>query len=33
VVDALQDMKLDSSVVERVAYLNYARVLKEALKA
>jgi membrane dipeptidase len=33
VVDHLQDMKLDSSVIERVAYGNYARVLKASLKS
>lgn len=31
VIDALQDLKLGASVVERVAYANYARVLKSAL--
>lgn len=31
VVDHLSEMKLDSSVVERIAYRNYARVLKAAL--
>ena len=31
VVDSLQDMKLPASVIERVAYANYARVLKAAL--
>jgi hypothetical protein len=33
VVEALQDMKLPASAVEQVACGNYARVLKEALKA
>lgn len=33
VVDHLQDMKLESSVIERVAYGNYARVLKAAMKS
>jgi len=33
VLEHLQDMKLPSSVVERVAYGNYARVLKAVLKA
>jgi membrane dipeptidase len=33
VVAALQEMKLADSVVERVAYANYARVLKQALAA
>ncbi|MGE5639529.1 MAG: dipeptidase [Clostridia bacterium] len=33
VVDALEGMKLPASVVERVAYANYARVLKSALRA
>jgi membrane dipeptidase len=32
VVEHLQAMKLESSVIERVAYGNYARVLKAALK-
>ena len=32
-IDHLQEMKLDSSVIERVAYANYARVLKSALSA
>ncbi len=32
VVDHLHDMKLGSSVIERVAYGNYARVLKSAMK-
>lgn len=32
VVDHLQDMKLEASVIERVAYRNYARVLKAVLK-
>lgn len=31
VVDHLQHLKLASSVVERVAYRNYARVLRAAL--
>lgn len=31
VIDRLQEMKLPDSVVERVAYANYARVLKAAL--
>ena len=30
VIDSLQDMKLSASVIERVAYGNYARVLKAA---
>jgi hypothetical protein len=29
----LQDMKLGASVVERVAYGNYVRVLKAVLRA
>lgn len=33
VVEHLQDMKLPASVIERVAYANYARVLKAVLKA
>jgi membrane dipeptidase len=33
VVEHLQDMKLESSVIERVAYGNYARVLKVAMKS
>lgn len=33
VVNHLQDMKLEASVIERVAYANYARILKAALKA
>ena len=33
VVEHLQDMKLESSVIERVAYGNYARVLKAAMKS
>ena len=33
VIDALQDMKLPSTVVEKVAFANYARVLKAALRA
>ncbi|MCE9659715.1 MAG: membrane dipeptidase [Burkholderiales bacterium] len=33
VVEALQDMKLPGSVVEKVAFANYARVLKTALAA
>lgn len=33
VVDALQDMKLPDSVIERVACGNYARVLRAAMKA
>jgi membrane dipeptidase len=33
VVDHLQALKLDSSIVERVAYRNYARVLKTALRS
>jgi membrane dipeptidase len=33
VVDHLQEMKLDASVIERIAYANYARVLKAALRA
>lgn len=32
VVDYLQDMKVPASVIERVAYGNYARVLKTALR-
>jgi membrane dipeptidase len=32
VVDMLQAMRLPDSVVERIAYANYARVLKAALK-
>jgi membrane dipeptidase len=32
VLDHLQDMKLEASVIERVAYGNYARVLKSVLK-
>jgi len=31
VVDHLQDMKLPSETIQRVAYGNYARVLKAAL--
>ena len=31
VVEALQDMKLPGSVIEKVACANYARVLKAAL--
>jgi membrane dipeptidase len=33
VVEFLQEMKLASSVVERIAYRNYARVLKAALRS
>ena len=33
VVEHLQDMKMESSVIERVAYGNYARVLKAAMKS
>ena len=33
VVDHLYEMKLDPSVIERLAYRNYARVLKAALAA
>ncbi len=33
VVDALQDLKLPASAIERVASGNYARVLKAALKS
>jgi membrane dipeptidase len=33
VMDHLQEMKLPASVIERIAYANYARVLKAALKA
>ena len=33
VVEALQQAKLPSSTIEKVAYANYARVLKAALKA
>jgi membrane dipeptidase len=32
-IDALEQMKLPASVIERVAFANYARVLKSALKA
>jgi membrane dipeptidase len=32
VVDQLQEMKVPASVIERVAYANYARVLKAVLK-
>jgi len=32
VLDHLQEMKLEASVIERVAYGNYARVLKSVLK-
>jgi membrane dipeptidase len=32
-IDHLQDMKLGASVIERVAYANYARVLRSALAA
>jgi len=32
VVSHLQDMKLPSSVIERVSYGNYARVLKSVLR-
>jgi microsomal dipeptidase-like Zn-dependent dipeptidase len=32
VVEPLQAMQLPDSVVERIAYANYARVLKAALK-
>jgi membrane dipeptidase len=33
VVEHLQSMKMDSSVIEKVAYGNYARVLKATLKS
>jgi membrane dipeptidase len=33
VVDHLEEMKLEASVIERLAYGNYARVLKGVLKA
>ncbi len=33
VVEHLQEMKLADSVIERIAYANYARALKAALKA
>jgi microsomal dipeptidase-like Zn-dependent dipeptidase len=33
VVEALQDMNLPSSVIEKVACTNYARVLKAALRS
>ncbi len=33
VVTALEEAKLGDSVIERVAYANYARVLKAALSA
>jgi membrane dipeptidase len=33
VIDALQDMKLPSGVIEQVAYANYARVLRTALRS
>jgi hypothetical protein len=32
VVDHLQEMKLPGSVIERIAYANYARILKATLK-
>lgn len=32
VIEALQDMKLPASVIEQVAYANYARVLRAALR-
>ena len=32
VLDYLQEMKIEASVIERVAYANYARVLKSVLK-
>ena len=32
VLQHLQEMKMDASVIERVAYANYARVLKSVLK-
>jgi membrane dipeptidase len=32
VVDHLQDMKMGAAVIERVAYANYARVLKSVLR-
>jgi hypothetical protein len=31
VVEHLQDMKLDASVIDKLAHGNYARVLKRAL--
>jgi membrane dipeptidase len=33
IVDHLEEMKLEASVIERLAYGNYARVLKAVLKA
>jgi membrane dipeptidase len=33
VIDALEEAKLPSAAIEKVAYANYARVLKAALKA
>jgi microsomal dipeptidase-like Zn-dependent dipeptidase len=33
VIESLQDMKLPSGVIEQVAYANYARVLKAALRS
>jgi len=33
VVEHLQDMKVDARTIEKVAYGNYARVLKQALKS
>jgi membrane dipeptidase len=33
VLDHLQEIKLEASVIERLAYRNYARVLKSVLKA
>jgi membrane dipeptidase len=33
VIETLQDMKLPSSVIEQVAYKNYARVLRAALRS
>jgi membrane dipeptidase len=33
VLDHLQEMKLEASVIERLAYGNYARVLRSVLKA
>lgn len=33
VIDHLQEMKIDAATVERIAYANYARVLKAVLRA
>jgi hypothetical protein len=33
VIEALQDMKLPSGVIEKVAFANHARVLKAALRS